>query len=155
MTMAKRGGRSNKKILIKEDLKMRKLRFKTMVLVMAAVLSTFIISLGCTSSSLSDDKNIVILAPKAGDVLKVGESYEIQWVKPHGGKYYGAMLDIELSTDGGKTWENIVGGPTGRVPNAYEPGCGWTPRVKSTKCKIKIYCSYQPISGTTGLFTVK
>ncbi len=109
-----------------------------------------IICLGCASKPLPD-KGITILGPKANDVVRAGESFEILWKAEPAEPEFGAMVTIEFSKDGGKSWERVGE----NVPNSGK--YAWkVPKVGSTQCKMRIFSQYRPIyRGTSEMFSVK
>jgi hypothetical protein len=66
----------------------------------------FLFCVSCTSQSLPD-KVVTILSPKANDVLKAGELYDILWKAEPSESEFGAMVTVEFSKDGGKSWQNV------------------------------------------------
>jgi len=109
-----------------------------------------IIFLSCSSEHLPD-KGITILSPKANDVLKAGESYEILWKAEPAESEFGAMVTVEFSKDGGKSWEKLEE----NVPNSGK--YAWkVPKIDSTHCKVRLFSQRRPIyRGTSELFSVK
>jgi len=120
---------------------------KMIVLLFAVVL---LICLSCASTPLPD-KGVTILSPKANDVLKAGEPCKVIWKAEPTESEFGAMVTIEFSKDGGKSWEKVAE----NVPNSGK--YTWkVPRVDSTQCKIRIFSQYRPIyRGTSEAFSVK
>src|SRR5512143_2365719 len=53
------------------------------------------------------DKGVTILSPKANDVVKADESYEILWKSEPAESEFGAMVTVEFSTNAGKSWQNV------------------------------------------------
>ena len=121
---------------------------KMIVSLFAVVL--FTICLGCSSQPLPD-KGVTILSPKANDVVKVGEPYEILWKTESAESEFGAMVTVEFSKDGGKSWEKVGE----NVPNSgkYE----WkVPKIDSPQCKVRVFSQYRPIyRGTSEMFSIK
>jgi hypothetical protein len=128
--------------------KERPMRNKLIPLLFLAV--PFIIFLSCSSKPLPD-KGVVILAPKANDALKAGDSYEIFWKAEPAESEFGAMVTIELSKDGGKSWEKVAE----NVPNSGK--YAWkVPQIDSLQCKVRVFSQYRPIyCGTSEAFSVK
>jgi hypothetical protein len=110
----------------------------------------FIICLGCASKPLPD-KGVTILGPKANDAVKAGDSYEILWKVEPVESEFGAMVTIEFSKDGGKSWEKVEE----NVPNSGK--YAWkVPKVDSTQCKVRIFSQRRPVyRGTSEVFSVK
>ena len=110
----------------------------------------FIIFLSCASKPLPDN-GVTILSPKANHVLKAGESYEILWKAEPVESEFGAMVTVEFSKDGGKSWEKVEE----NVPNKGK--YAWkVPQIDSMQCKVRIISQYRPIyRGTSGIFFVK
>ena len=123
------------------------MRNKLIPLFSAVILVIFI---SCSSEHLPD-KGITILSPKANDVLKAGESYEILWKAEPAESEFGAMVTVEFSKDGGKSWEKLEE----NVPNSGK--YAWkVPKIDSTHCKVRLFSQRRPIyRGTSELFSVK
>ncbi len=109
-----------------------------------------IICLGCASKPLVD-KGVTILSPKANEVIKGGESYEILWKAEPAESEFGTKVTVEFSKDGGKSWEKIEE----NVPNSGK--FAWkVPKVDSTQCKLRVFSQYRPIyRWTSEVFSVK
>ena len=114
------------------------------------LVGTFMIFLSCLSKPLPD-KGVTILSPKANDIVKAGESYEILWKAEPAESEFGAMVTVEFSKDGGKSWEKVEE----NVPNKGK--YGWkVPKIDSGQCKIRVFSQYRPTyRGTSGVFSVK
>jgi hypothetical protein len=114
------------------------------------LVGTFMIFLSCSSTPLPD-QGVKILSPKANDVLKAGESYEILWKAEPAESEFGAMVTVEFSKDGGKSWEKVEE----NVPNSGK--YVWkVPKVDSTQCKVRVFSQRRPIyRGTSEVFSVK
>jgi hypothetical protein len=110
----------------------------------------FLFSLSCASKPLPDN-GVTILSPKANDVVKAGESYEVLWKAEPAESEFGAMVTVEFSKDGGKSWEKVEE----NVPNSGR--YIWkVPKVDSTQCKVRVFSQYRPIyRGTSEVFSVK
>jgi hypothetical protein len=110
----------------------------------------FVIFLSCASKSLPDN-GVTILSPKANDVVKAGDSYELLWKAEPAESEFGAMVTVEFSKDGGKSWEKIEE----NVPNKGK--YMWkAPKVDSTQCKVRIFSQFRPkYRGTSEVFSVK
>ncbi len=104
-----------------------------------------------TSVENLPDKGIAILSPKANDVVQAGASYEIQWKVEVSDTEFGAVVTIEFSKDGGKSWEMVED----NLPNAGK--YLWkVPKKDSTQCKIRVFSQRRPeYRGTSGVFTAK
>ena len=74
---------------------------KVIALLFAMVL---LVCLSCSYKSLPD-KGITILSPKANDVFKAGDFYQILWKAGPAESEFGAMVTFEFSKDGGKLWD--------------------------------------------------
>ena len=109
-----------------------------------------IIFLSCSSRPLPD-QGVTILNPKANDVFRAGESYEILWKAEPAESEFGAMVTVEFSKDGGKSWEKVEE----NVPNKGK--YAWkVPKVDSAQCKVRIFSQYRPkYRGTSEGFSVK
>jgi len=120
---------------------------KVIALLFAVVL---LICLSCASKPLAD-KGITVLSPKANDVLKAGEPYEILWKTEPTESEFGTMVTVEFSKDGGKSWEKVEE----NVPNSGK--YVWkVPKVDSTQFKVRVFSQYRPIyRGTSEVFSVK
>jgi hypothetical protein len=107
--------------------------------------------LSCTPTESLKDQGITILSPKADDVVQAGAPYEIQWKAEVPDSEFGANVTIELSKDGGKSWEKV----DENVPNSGK--YSWkVPKVDSGQCKIRINSQYRPkYRRTSETFTVK
>ena len=113
-----------------------------------AVLFLFCVS--CASNPLPDN-GVTILSPKANDVVKAGDFSELLWKAEPVESEFGAMVTVEFSKDGGKSWEKIEE----NVPNKGK--YMWkVPKVDSTQSKIRIFSQYRPkYRGTSEVFSVK
>jgi len=111
---------------------------------------TFIIFSSCSSKPLPD-QGVRILNPKTNDVCKAGDFYQILWKAEPAESEFGAMVTVEFSRDGGKSWEKIEE----NVPN--EGKYLWkSPKVDSAQCKVRVFSQRRPIyRGTSELFSVK
>ena len=120
--------------------------------VLPALLFLFLLS--CAPESLPDKRvgiRLLILSPKANDVLRAGESYEILWKAEPSESEFGSMVTVEFSKDGGKSWEKVEED----VPNKGK--YVWkVPQVDSIQCKVRVLSKYRPIyHGTSEVFSVK
>jgi len=110
----------------------------------------FLICLGCASKPLAD-KGVTILSPKANDVVKAGETYEILWKSEPTESEFGTMATVEFSKDGGKSWEKVQENVSNSGKYVWK-----VPKVDSTQCKIRIFSQYRPIyRGTSEAFSVR
>jgi hypothetical protein len=137
-------GAGLKKIYRKE----RPMRKKLIPLLILTV--TFIIFLSCSSKPLPD-QGVTILSPQANDVVKAGDSHSILWKSEQAESEFGAMVTVEFSKDGGKSWEKVEE----NVPNSGK--YVWkVPKVDSTQCKVRIFSQRRPVyRGTSEVFSVK
>jgi hypothetical protein len=110
----------------------------------------FIICLSCASKPLPD-QGVTILSPKANDVVRAGESYEILWKAELAESEFGTMVTVEFSKDGGKSWEKVEE----NVPNKGK--YVWkVPKADSAQCKVRVFSQYRPkYRGTSEIFSVK
>ncbi len=97
------------------------------------------------------DKGVTILSPEANDVVKAEDSHEVLWKAEPAESEFGAMVTVEFSKDGGKSWERVEE----NVPNKGK--YMWkTPKVDSTQCKVRIFSQRRPIyRGTSEVFAAK
>jgi hypothetical protein len=97
------------------------------------------------------DKGINILGPKANDIFKARDFYQILWKVEAAESEFGTMVTVEFSKDGGKSWEMVKE----NVPNSGK--YLWQiPKIDSTQCKIRVFSQYRPkYRGTSELFSVK
>jgi len=123
---------------------------KKMILVLF-ILTTFLFSLSCSTGDMPD-KGITILNPKAGDIVPAGSPYAIQWkTEVPDEQAFGAMLTIEFSKDGGKTWQQVE-------ENVPKDGkYSWqVPKIDSAQCKVRVFSQRSvEYRGTSGVFAVK
>ena len=151
MPAAIKGGKSpfcleqKKETLYKKEGLTRNKRFPLLFLTFL-----FAIFLSCVSKSLPDN-GFTILSPKANDVIKRGSTYEIQWKADPTESEFGAMVTVEFSKDGGKSWDKMEE----NVPNKGQ--YKWNvPNVDSTECKILFFSQRGPTyRGTSEMFSVK
>jgi hypothetical protein len=110
----------------------------------------FLFCLSCASKPLPD-QGVTILSPKANEVLKAGDSYEILWKADPAESEFGTRVTVEFSKDGGKSWEKVEE----NVPNSGK--YIWkVPKIDSTQCKVRVYSQYRPkYRGTSEVFSVK
>jgi hypothetical protein len=119
-----------------------------MLVLIAIVAIWFAISI--LTGSLPD-KGVTILSPKANDVVKAEDSYEILWKAEPAESEFGAMVTVEFSKDGGKSWQNVGE----NVPNTGK--YMWKVlKVDSTQCKVRVFSQFRPkYRGTSKVFSVK
>jgi len=113
------------------------------------LVSTFMIFLSCSSKPLPD-QGVKILQPQGGVVLKAGDSYEILWKVEPVESEFGAMVTIDFSRDGGKSWGIVQ-------ENVQNSGKYiWNiPKVRSGQCKVRAISQFRAIyRGTSELFSV-
>jgi hypothetical protein len=117
--------------------------------VVVLIASLFLFWSSCSTGDLPD-KGVVILSPKTNDILQAGASYEIQW-KMDPNPEVGAMVTVEFSKNGGKSWEQVED----NVPIAGK--YLWkVPKMDSAQCRIRVFSQRRPeYRGTSGLFGVK
>jgi hypothetical protein len=120
-------------------------------LLLPLIAMVFLLCLSCKPAESLKDQGITILSPKANDVVQAGGSYEILWKAEPAQSEFGAMVTVEFSKDGGKSWEKIEE----NVPNKGK--YMWkAPKVDSTQCKVRIFSQYRPkYRGTSEVFAVK
>jgi len=120
---------------------------------MVVVLLIFSLFLFCSSCSTVDlpDKGIAIFSPKANDLVQGGTSYEVQWKAEDSDPEFGAVVTVEFSKNGGKSWEQIEE----NVPKVGK--YLWSvPKIDSAQCKIRVFFQRRPENrGTSGVFAVK
>lgn len=110
----------------------------------------FIVCLTCTSKPLPDN-GVTILSPKANDVVTAGDSYEVLWKAEPAESEFGVMLTVELSKDGGKSWEKIEENVANSGKYLWK-----VPKIDSTQCKVRVFSQRRPIyRGTSEVFSVK
>ena len=124
---------------------------KKKVVVLLVIVSLFLSFCSRYSVENAPDKGIVILSPKANDVVQAGASYEIQWKAEVADPEFGAVVTIEFSKDGGKSWEMVEENvsPAGKFL--------WkVPKIDSAQCKIRVFSQRRAeYRGTSGVFGVK
>ncbi len=97
------------------------------------------------------DKGVAILSPKANEGVQAGASYEIQWKAEVSDAEFGAMVTVEVSKDGGKSWEQVEDNVSKAGRYLWK-----VPRIDSAQCKIRVFSQFRPeYRGTSGLFAVK
>jgi hypothetical protein len=120
-------------------------------LILLIAVSFLLILLNCSKPESLPEQGVNILNPKANDVVQAGAPFEIQWKADAPPPEFGANVTIQLSKDGGSTWEVVAE----NVPNTgkYQ----WTvPKIDSTKCKILVFSQYRPkYRKSSEIFTIK
>jgi len=108
------------------------------------------IFISCSSEPLPD-KGVTILSPKVNDVFNGEDFYQIKWKAEPTESEFGAMVTVEFSKDGGKSWQKLeenvsnIGRYLWRVP-----------KVNSAQCKVRIFSQRRPIyRGTSEMFSIK
>ena len=107
----------------------------------------------CSRYSTQDlpDKGIAILSPKADDVVQAGASYEIQWKAEDSDPEFGAVVTVESSKDGGKSWEQVEENVSKAGKYLWK-----VPKIDSAQCKIRVFSQRRAeYRGTSGVFTVR
>ena len=127
--------------------KERLMRNKLIPLFSVVILVIFI---SCSSEHLPD-KGITILSPKANDVFKAGDFYQILWKAEPMESEFGVMVTVQFSKDGRKSWEKVQE----NVPNSGN--YLWkVPKVDSAQCRVRIFSQRKPAyRGTSEMFSVK
>ena len=116
-----------------------------------AIVSLFLSFCSRYSTQNLPDKGIAILSPKANDVVQAGASYEIQWKAEDSDPEFGAVVTVEFSKDGGKSWEQVEENVSKAGKYLWK-----VPKIESTQCKIRVFAQGKPeYRGTSGVFTVK
>ena len=120
-------------------------------LLLSLIAMVFLLCLSCAPPESFPDQGVSILSPKANDVVKAGDSSELLWKAEPSESEFGAMVTIEFSKDGGKSWLNVEE----NVPNSGK--YMWkVPNVDSTQCKVRIVSQSKPrYGGTSKVFSVK
>lgn len=119
-------------------------------LVVLVVICGIVIAISILTAPLPDN-GVTILSPKANDAVKAEDSYEVLWKAEPAESEFGAMVTVEFSKDGGKSWQNVEE----NVPNTGK--YMWkVPKVDSTKCKVRVFSQFRPkYRGTSKVFSVK
>jgi len=68
-----------------------------MLVLIAIVAIIFLVSI----LTAKPDKGVMILSPKANDVVKAEDSYEVLWKSEPAESEFGGMVTVEFSKDGG------------------------------------------------------
>ncbi len=97
------------------------------------------------------DNGVTILSPKANDIVKAGDSYEVLWKAEPAESDFGAMVTVEFSNDRGRSWQKVGE----NVPNTGK--YIWkVPKIDSTQCRIRVFSQFRPkYHGTSNVFSVK
>ena len=119
------------------------------LLVLVAI-AAIVIVIGILTNPLPDN-GVTILSPKANDVVKAEDSYEVLWKAEPAESEFGAKVTVEFSKDGGKSWQNVEE----NVPNSGK--YMWkVPKVDSTQCKVRVFSQFRPkYRGTSKAFSIK
>ena len=121
---------------------------KSIYALLSAVL--FVFCLSCSTEGLPD-KGIKILSPKASDVIKAGDFYEILWKAEPAESEFGAVVTVEFSKDGGRSWEKVEENVLNNGKYSWK-----VPKTDSTQCKVRVLSQRRPIyRGTSEVFAVK
>jgi hypothetical protein len=110
----------------------------------------FVMCLSC-GSQIMPDMGVTILSPKANDVVQGGSAYDILWRAEIPESEFGAMVTVQLSKDGGKSWEIVAE----NVPNIGK--YPWNvPKLDSTQSKVRVFSQFRPkYRGTSEAFSIK
>jgi hypothetical protein len=115
------------------------------------VTSFFLLLLSCTRPESLPEQGVIILSPKANDVVQAGAPFEVQWKTDVPQSEFGVNVTIQFSKDGGNTWDVVAE----NVPNTgkYQ----WSvPKIESAKCKILVSSQYRPkYRKSSEVFTIK
>jgi len=113
-------------------------------------LMLFLFCLSCASENLPD-KGVKILSPKANDILKAEEPYEILWETDQPESEFGTKVTLEFSQDGGKPWKTVEENVP--ITGKYL----WNvPKIDSAQCKVRVFSQYRPkYRGTSEIFSIK
>lgn len=119
-------------------------RMASLLFIWIGLLSFF--NLGC-----SREHGVIVLTPKANQVIERESEYEILWKIEVPAHKFGASVVIEFSKDGGNSWEKVEE----NVPNIgmYK----WkVPNVNPTTCRIRLSSQLNPkYRGTSEMFIIK
>jgi hypothetical protein len=120
------------------------------MLVLIAIVG-IVIAISMLTAPVREDNGVSILSPKANDVVKAEDSYEVFWKTEPTESEFGAKVTVEFSKDGGKSWQNVEE----NVPNSGK--YIWkVPKVDSTQCKVRVFSQFRPkYRGTSKMFSVK
>jgi hypothetical protein len=102
------------------------------------------------TTGINGDRPVAVLSPSQNDTLVAGQTCAIRWDTS---TVHRACIDF--SSDGGKTWEIIVGASI----NPSDPSNGnypWTvPGVFSSNCRIRVHDYINAsIEGVSGRFAI-
>lgn len=115
------------------------------------ILTLFLLCLSCAPSESLPDKGVTILSPKANDVMQAGTACEILWNAEPTESEFGTKVTIELSKDGGKSWEKVEENVANTGKYAWN-----IPKIDSNQCKVRIFSQYRPkYRGTSEMFSVR
>jgi hypothetical protein len=97
------------------------------------------------------DNGVTILSPKANDVVKAEDSYEVLWKAEPAESEFGAMVTVEFSKDMGKSWQNVGENVSNSGKYMWK-----VPKVDSTQCKVRVFSQFRPkYRGTSKVFSIK
>ena len=97
-------------------------------------------SIYAIAAANDEDPVVQLTAPNARMKLKGNSVYTITWTTTGKGLY---RNDIQWSSDGGQTWEDVVGGLAGNV-RSYQ----WTvPNIKSKNVRLRVISYGNPTTG--------
>jgi hypothetical protein len=97
------------------------------------------------------DQGVTILSPKANDVFKSGDFYQILWKAEPAESEFGTMVTVEFSNDGGKLWETLEFNIPAGGKYLWK-----VPQIDSTQCKIRLVSQHKPkYRGTSEVFSIK
>ncbi len=118
-----------------------------MLILIAIVVIIFAVSI----LTAKPDKGVTILSPKENDVVKAQDLHEVLWKSEPAESEFGAMVAVEFSKDGGKSWQNV---------GENAPNTGkyiWkVPKVDSKHCKVRVFSKLRSkYRGTSKVFSVK
>jgi hypothetical protein len=74
---------------------------------------------------------LIVTSPNGGEVWGIGDSYDITWSSPD---FTGSDVKIELSRDGGATWETLIAS----TPNDGSWNWGPVTGPASTTCLVRV-----------------
>ncbi len=115
------------------------------------IVSLFLAFCSRFSTENLPDKGIAILSPKANEVVQAGALYEIQWRTEVSDPEFGAVVTVEVSKNGGKSWEQVEENVSMAGKYLWK-----VPKIDSAQCKIRVFSQRRAeYRGTSGLFAVK
>jgi PKD repeat protein len=96
-----------------------------------STITNAIISGGGSIPAPTDPPEVIVVTPNGGEVLKAGNSYQISWQLKGSGIF---RQDIQLTTDGGNTWREVVG----MLPGSAISYTWTVPDLKNKSGRIRI-----------------